>query len=148
VHCGLPATPTLLPASERSAGTSTERSNSSASDRRTLTLTLLGSLPHAEAMELVGRARLLVVPSTWQDPCPTVVLEGMAVRRPVIASAVGGITDMVLDGETGLLVPPGTFGPWPQPFQHCFRILTWRCQWVSLDGTIRGSSLCQLSWIS
>jgi glycosyltransferase involved in cell wall biosynthesis len=66
-----------------------------------------GPLPHSAAMDLVRDAQVLVVPSTWQDPCPTVVLEGMAAARPVVASAVGGITDMVADGETGLLVPPG-----------------------------------------
>jgi glycosyltransferase involved in cell wall biosynthesis len=66
-----------------------------------------GPLPHSAAMDVVKEARVFVVPSVWQDPCPTVVLEGMAAGRPVVASAIGGITDMVTDGETGLLVPPG-----------------------------------------
>lgn len=66
-----------------------------------------GPLPHSAAMDVVKDAQVLVVPSTCQDACPTVVLEGMAAARPVVASAIGGITDMVVDGETGLLVPPG-----------------------------------------
>lgn len=66
-----------------------------------------GPLPHSAAMDVVKGAQVLVVPSTCQDACPTVVLEGMAAARPVVASAVGGITDMMVDGETGLLVPPG-----------------------------------------
>ena len=52
-------------------------------------------------------ASMIVVPSLWPDPCPTVALEAMAAGRPVIASAVGGLTDLVEPGFTGMLVPPG-----------------------------------------
>ncbi|WP_059015477.1 glycosyltransferase family 4 protein [Mycobacterium sp. M26] len=66
-----------------------------------------GPLPHAEVVELFRSARAVVVPSVWADPCPTVVLEAMAAGRPVVAAASGGIVDMVVDGHTGRLVPPG-----------------------------------------
>jgi glycosyltransferase involved in cell wall biosynthesis len=68
---------------------------------------LLPELAHGEVVDLMRSARFVVVPSTWPDPCPTVVLEAMAVGRAVLATATGGIVDMVTDGETGLLVPPG-----------------------------------------
>jgi glycogen(starch) synthase len=68
---------------------------------------LAGALPHHEVLDLFRSARAVVVPSVWSDPCPTVVLEAMAAGRPVVAAASGGILDMVVDGTTGLLVPPG-----------------------------------------
>jgi glycogen(starch) synthase len=66
-----------------------------------------GQLSHEDVVGLFRSARAVVVPSVWSDPCPTVVLEAMAAGRPVVGSASGGIVDMVLDGRTGLLVPPG-----------------------------------------
>lgn len=68
---------------------------------------LVGALPHEQVLRLFRSARAVVVPSVWSDPCPTVVLEAMAAGRPVVAAASGGILDMVVDGATGLLVPPG-----------------------------------------
>lgn len=66
-----------------------------------------GEVPHPEVVALFNSARAVVVPSVWADPCPTVVLEAMAAGRPVVAAASGGIVDMVVDGQTGFLVPPG-----------------------------------------
>ena len=53
------------------------------------------------------KASAVIVPSVWPEPCPTVALEAMAYGRPVIASAIGGLTDIVADGQSGLLVRPG-----------------------------------------
>ncbi len=50
-------------------------------------------------------ADLLVLPSHFEAR-PTVIYEAMAAKTPVLASNVGGIPEMVVDGETGVLVPP------------------------------------------
>jgi glycosyltransferase involved in cell wall biosynthesis len=55
-------------------------------------------------------AAVVVVPSIWPEPCPTVALEALAFGRPVVASRIGGLPDLVADGNNGMLVPPGDAG--------------------------------------
>lgn len=49
---------------------------------------------------------IVTVPSTWNEPCSAVVQQGMALSKPVIGTLAGGTPEMIVDGETGLLVPP------------------------------------------
>lgn len=68
---------------------------------------VLNNWPHALVMEAWRRSGIALVPSTCQDACPTVVMEAMACGKPVIGSRIGGIVDLIDDGHTGLIVPPG-----------------------------------------
>jgi glycosyltransferase involved in cell wall biosynthesis len=58
-------------------------------------------LPH-----LVAGSDLVVLPSAYEG-LPNVLLEAMRFRKPVVATAAPGTTEVVIDGETGLLVPIG-----------------------------------------
>jgi glycosyltransferase involved in cell wall biosynthesis len=64
-----------------------------------------GSLPADRVVALMGSSVATAVPSLI-DNCPLVVIESLAVGTPVIASAVGGIIEMIDDGSEGFLVPP------------------------------------------
>lgn len=65
-----------------------------------------GFVAHDELLQLYERAAVVAVPS-YREGFGVVCAEAMAHGRPVVASAVGGLLDLVSDGVTGLHVPPG-----------------------------------------
>jgi glycosyltransferase involved in cell wall biosynthesis len=67
------------------------------------------SVPHARIGLFLERAKLLCLPSR-AEPSGIAILEAGAYRIPVVASRVGGIPEIVVDGETGLLVEPDDVG--------------------------------------
>jgi glycogen(starch) synthase len=68
-------------------------------------VTFLGSVDHSTSLDLMRRSAFVVVPSSW-EAFGQVCLEAMAAGKAVIGSNNGGIGEIVLDGKTGLLVPP------------------------------------------
>jgi len=70
-------------------------------------VTVVGSWPHELVAEAWRRSVMGTMPSLCLDASPTVTLEAMAASRPVVASRLGGLTDQVEDGVTGILVEPG-----------------------------------------
>jgi glycosyltransferase involved in cell wall biosynthesis len=64
-----------------------------------------GMLPHEDVLREYVDADIFVLPSRWEG-CPNVVLEAMAHGVPVVATTVGGVTELVEHGVSGILVPP------------------------------------------
>jgi glycosyltransferase involved in cell wall biosynthesis len=72
---------------------------------------LLGNVPHDQIGGLFRAADAVAVPSVRDekgnvDGLPNVLLEAMAVGRPVVSTRIAGVPDVVDDGQSGLLVPP------------------------------------------
>jgi glycosyltransferase involved in cell wall biosynthesis len=66
-------------------------------------VTFTGKQPHV--FEVLQGLDVFVMPSLWEG-CGTAALEAMAVGVPIVASAVGGLSEAIVPGVTGLLVPP------------------------------------------
>ncbi len=67
----------------------------------------LGPMPHRYAIEALRRSLFAVVPSILSEAFGLAALEAAAAGKPVVASDIGGLKDIVADEETGLLVPAG-----------------------------------------
>ncbi len=70
-----------------------------------------GTVDNEAVFEILGASDVLVMPSVIaangdRDGIPNVVLEAMAVGLPVVASDISGLPEAVVDGQTGILVPP------------------------------------------
>jgi glycosyltransferase involved in cell wall biosynthesis len=65
---------------------------------------LLGAWPRKEALDALAECDALLMPSLWEG-MPMAPLEAMAIGVPVVASAVGGLTEIIDDGRTGFLIP-------------------------------------------
>ncbi len=103
-------TNTLLEAAERMPetrflfagfGESVERIN------ETPNAEYLGFKTGDELKELISGASVSVYPSEWYENCPFSVIESQVYGTPVIGSRMGGIPELIKEGETGLLFEPG-----------------------------------------
>jgi glycosyltransferase involved in cell wall biosynthesis len=84
---------------------------------------LLGPLPQAQVAEWMGACDVLALPS-WAEGTPNVVLEALASGRPVVATRVGGVPDVLRDDRAGLLVPARDAGALTNALVHAL-LVTW-----------------------
>jgi glycosyltransferase involved in cell wall biosynthesis len=79
---------------------------------------VLEDQPHDVVMNAWSQCLFGVIPSILAEPCPTVAFEAMAFGKAIVASAVGGLKDIVVHEETGLLVKPGDEGALAEALQR------------------------------
>jgi glycosyltransferase involved in cell wall biosynthesis len=87
---------------------------------------LLGSLSQGAVSEKLRASDIFVLASTTDaqgatDVFPTVILEAMALARPVLSTRLAGIPELVVDGQTGMLAPPGDFTALAQALERLLR---------------------------
>lgn len=67
---------------------------------------ILGYLSRTEQLNLLNECDVFVAPSNYPDACPTTIIEAMALGKPVVATDIGGIPELVKENENGFLVKP------------------------------------------
>jgi glycosyltransferase involved in cell wall biosynthesis len=70
-------------------------------------VSIFESWPHGAVLEAWRRCTFGILPSTGMEACATVVMEANAMAKPMIVSRTGGLPEIVDDGVSGLLIPPG-----------------------------------------
>lgn len=68
---------------------------------------VIKTAPHYVVMAAMSKCRFAIFPSICPESAPTVALEAMSREKAIVASSIGGLKESVVDGETGILVPPG-----------------------------------------
>jgi len=68
-----------------------------------------GKLSPAEAYKIVGLSRALIFSSKWLEPFGRTIVESFASGTPVIGAAVGGVSELIVDGVNGYLFNPNIF---------------------------------------
>ncbi len=75
-------------------------------------VTIHGQVPLQAVADAMATADLCLMPSLWAENSPGVVFQALAASLPVMASDKGGLPELIVDGENGLLAPPGDAPAW------------------------------------
>lgn len=81
-------------------------------------VSFLGFVPPDELAMMRAKAEAVVLPSVQYENSPLAILEAMGDGLPVIASAIGGIPELVDDGESGILAAPGDIEAWTEALRR------------------------------
>ena len=78
----------------------------------------LGIVPHLRVLELMAACDIFVLPSDCPEAQSMAICEAMMARNAVVASRVGGVPEVVVDGHTGILVPQANAAQLAQALRH------------------------------
>ncbi len=70
-------------------------------------LRYFGFLPYNEVLKFYQMADIVISPSIWPEPLSRVIIEAMALGRPIIATNVGGTPEIITQEKNGILIEPG-----------------------------------------
>lgn len=89
------------------------------SEAHDLPVHFAGEIPFQEMPSVYRACDICVIPSIVPEGLSLTALEAMAAAKPVVASRIGGIPEVVVHGETGFLVPPGE----PEAIAYALKVL-------------------------
>ena len=72
-------------------------------------VTLRGYLSREALFREIAKATIIIAPTVWPEPFGRVPLEAAVCRKAVVAFAVGGLNESIVDGKTGILVEPANY---------------------------------------
>ena len=66
----------------------------------------MGSIPHDKMNDVFNAADIVIIPTFFGEGSSLAALEAMACQKTIIASNIGGLNDIIIDGYNGFLIPP------------------------------------------
>lgn len=94
-----------------------------------------------DLLAIMERIDVVVLPSLWEGS-PNVIQEAMALEKPVVASDVGGVSELVVDGESGFTVTPGEESELAEALVRAGRLEPSEREAMGRSGGVRIASIC------
>jgi len=102
----------------------------------------VGSVPHGEIPTWIRACDVFCLPSL-NEGCPTVILEALSCGRPVVASRVGGIPELITNEAQGILVPPNEHVELSSALSNALK-----CNWndFTISNSVKDYTWEQIAW--
>ena len=84
----------------------------------------LGQMSPEELFPILQKSRFLVIPSIWYENSPHSLIESLRMGTPVLGARIGGIPEMIVEGEDGFLFTPGNVAELRDKTIECFNLFT------------------------